>query len=139
MHSFIHLFITFMHSLITIYITGIVSLQQIIYLTKDCLQRHGTITHEMLHILGLGHEHQRPDRDDFVTIRFDKIQPGLEYNFHRLDDTAFTTFGIPYDCYDFGSVLHYPRTAFSTDGSDTVIPKVRQFFKNLCNLSRQQK
>jgi len=92
------------------------------YFTKECLLRHGTITHEMLHTLGLGHEHQRPDRDDFVTVLFDKVRPGLEHNFDRLDDTAFTTFGIPYD---FGSVLHYSRTAFSTDGSDTLIPKVK--------------
>jgi len=97
------------------------ALQQRMYFAKECLQRHGTITHEMLHTLGLGHEHQRPDRDDFVTVQFDKVQTGLERNFNRLDETKWTTFGIPYD---FGSVLHYPSTAFTKDGSDTIVPKV---------------
>jgi len=75
----------------------------------------------MLHTLGLGHEHQRPDRDDFVTVHFDKIEPGLERNFKRLDETNSTTFGVPYN---YGSVLHYRKTAFTKDGSDTtIVPK----------------
>jgi len=109
------------------------SVQQRMYFAKQCLQRHGTITHEMLHTLGLGHEHQRPDiRDDFVTVQFDKVQPELEHNFNRLDETKFTTFGIPND---FGSVLNYPRTAFSKDGSDTLIPKVK--CSSFCTSSRK--
>ena len=33
----------------------------------------GTVTHELIHSVGFWHEHQRPDRDDWVTINYDNI------------------------------------------------------------------
>ena len=39
------------------------------------------IIHELGHTLGLKHEQQRPDRDEFVTVHEDNIQPGRESNF----------------------------------------------------------
>jgi len=36
----------------------------------------GAVMNEVLHILGFWHEHNRPDRDNFVTIHFDNIIPG---------------------------------------------------------------
>ena len=37
----------------------------------------------MLHTLGFVHEHTRPDRDDFISINFDNIEPGEEKNFEK--------------------------------------------------------
>lgn len=34
------------------------------------------IIHEVLHALGFFHEHQRPDRDDFVQIIMDNVIEG---------------------------------------------------------------
>ncbi|KAI3416559.1 hypothetical protein GPALN_006099 [Globodera pallida] len=56
----------------------------------------GVVVHETLHTLGLHHEHQRPDRDDFITILWDNINPQKR------------NYGIPYD---FSSVLHYPSNS----------------------------
>jgi len=94
---------------------------QRIYYSKRCIDSHGTIIHEMLHTLGLAHEHKRPDRDEYVTIVFEKIQPGKEYNFEKMSEECFTIFGLSYD---YESVLHYSRNHFSIDGSETIIPKV---------------
>jgi len=76
----------------------------------------------MLHTLGMRHEQARSDRDEHVTIVFTKIKPGMGHNFKKNNPAHnFTTYGLPYD---YGSVLHYSRNAFSVDGNDTIIPKV---------------
>ena len=44
--------------------------------------------------------------------------PGFAHNFdqHILDGTDLGD-------YDFGSIMHYPRDAFSKNGEDTIVPK----------------
>ena len=32
--------------------------------------------HEFLHALGIAHEHARPDRDNYVRVYFENVQPG---------------------------------------------------------------
>ena len=68
------------------------------------------IAHEIGHALGLIHEHQRSGRDSYVTINYSHIQSGYEGNF---DIAASTNYGP----YDFDSVMHYDKCAFSTDCS----------------------
>lgn len=33
--------------------------------------------HELGHAIGFNHEHQRPDRDDFILVHLDNINPGM--------------------------------------------------------------
>jgi hypothetical protein len=75
-----------------------------------------TIAHEIAHALGAGHEQSRQDRDQYVTIVREVIQPGREGNFRKLPLKAPTA-------YDFESVMHYPPDAFSTTGASTIVPK----------------
>ena len=77
----------------------------------------GTIAHEIGHALGLIHEHQRPDRDTYVTINFENVEDDTESNF-----TRYTTARI-WSEYDFGSIMHYGKMAFSINGSDTITAK----------------
>ena len=44
-------------------------------INKIC--RKGNIMHEIGHTLGLAHEHARPDRDQYVDIMWENIEPGL--------------------------------------------------------------
>jgi Astacin (Peptidase family M12A) len=77
----------------------------------------GAAIHEIGHAVGLWHEQSREDRDQNVRIRFENIIPGREHNFlQRIAD------GDDVGVYDFGSIMHYPRTAFSRNGQPTIEP-----------------
>jgi hypothetical protein len=95
--------------------------RQTINLEPSCINRHGTLMHEMLHTIGFYHEQSRPDRDDYVTIMYQNIIPGKEHNFNKYTFQQVTSFGVEYD---YGSVMHYSALGFSNDGiSPTIVPK----------------
>jgi hypothetical protein len=81
----------------------------------------GNIIHEVGHTVGLWHEQSREDRDLFVTIQFANILPGAETEF-----TQHIVDGDDVGAYDYGSIMHYPRNAFSVDRNDpakeTIVP-----------------
>ncbi|XP_018410010.1 PREDICTED: astacin-like metalloendopeptidase [Nanorana parkeri] len=80
--------------------------------------RQGSIQHELNHALGFFHEQSRSDRDNYINIMFNNILPGTGGNFQKYDTLNLGTE------YDYGSVMHYPSTAFSVDGSSpTIVPK----------------
>ena len=61
------------------------------------------------------------DRDEYVTIEWDNITPGLENNFEKYSSSEVTHFNTTYDYY---SVMHYDAYAFSKNGKPTIVPKV---------------
>ncbi|XP_067305559.1 meprin A subunit beta-like [Pseudorasbora parva] len=82
------------------------------------------VEHEFLHALGFWHEQSRYDRDDYVTINFQNIIKGDEYNFDKYGKDTTTTQGTPYDYY---SVMHYDKNAFSNGNGSTIITKRPEF------------
>ncbi|XP_041124876.1 zinc metalloproteinase nas-5-like [Polyodon spathula] len=116
---------------------------QIVSLDLKCLQLgKGTIIHELTHALGFWHEQARSDRDRFVTISWANIWTGKVYHLqHAIHvrvrvhsprratvllwfENNFMLVGDSRNLveYDYGSVMHYSRRAFSKDGKDTIIP-----------------
>ncbi|KAK0159205.1 hypothetical protein PV328_010116 [Microctonus aethiopoides] len=85
-----------------------------------CLQMKGTILHELMHALGFIHEHTRYDRDDYVYILWNNIQSDAQQYFKKYAREDVNTFGVEYD---FESVMHYSRNAFSFNRGQTIIPK----------------
>jgi len=76
----------------------------------------GTVLHELGHAMGLFHEQQRPDRDDFITVNEENIEPGKESNFVKLTSSQCVT----HASYDYGSLMHYDETDFSRNGQPTI-------------------
>uniref|UniRef100_A0A4W5KZD0 Meprin A subunit n=1 Tax=Hucho hucho TaxID=62062 RepID=A0A4W5KZD0_9TELE len=86
--------------------------------------RIATIEHEFLHALGFWHEQSRADRDDYVTIMWDRISEGKEHNFNTYNDTTSSSLGVPYD---YGSMMHYSKTAFRNGTEPTIVTKIPAF------------
>ncbi|CAF1299048.1 unnamed protein product [Rotaria sordida] len=80
----------------------------------------GIIQHELTHVLGFYHEQSRPDRDSYVSIQWSNILSANAFNFDKYNDTQVDT---QMTSYDYGSVMHYERTAFAINSSlPTIIP-----------------
>ncbi|XP_038069084.1 high choriolytic enzyme 1-like isoform X2 [Patiria miniata] len=88
-------------------------------LNETCLSNQGTIAHELMHALGFGHEHNRPDRDEFVTIHWDNIKSGERHNFQKYDQSTLDHLNTTYD---FRSVMHFNKKAFSKNDEPTIVP-----------------
>jgi hypothetical protein len=95
-------------------------LRRTINLSENCWSRQ-TVIHEIGHALGLIHEHQRPDRDRYVEIRRENLDQdflGLMWSINFDDQPV--ELSTPYD---FLSIMHYGRRAFSRNGKDTLVPR----------------
>ncbi|KAI8485971.1 hypothetical protein Bbelb_362920 [Branchiostoma belcheri] len=91
--------------------------RQELSLANDCLQK-GTIIHYLMHAIGFQHEHNRPDRDQWVQINLGNVQDGHVHDFDK--NTEGRTLDLPYD---YGSVMHFDSHVFSKNGLETITAK----------------
>lgn len=85
-----------------------------------------TLQHEIGHLIGFIHEHQRSDRDDYVVFR-----PELLTEDQGADPTrnfAIIASTRDHTPYDFGSVLHYFETSGSTSWTYRVLEPRPQYW-----------
>ena len=59
------------------------------------------VLHELGHLVGLVHEHCRPDRDAHIMVNWNNIRPDMAYNFDKVQDVRILT------PYDLSSFMHY--------------------------------
>ncbi|KAG7272247.1 hypothetical protein CRUP_001525 [Coryphaenoides rupestris] len=91
--------------------------RQVLSLNRQGCMYYGIIQHEINHALGFQHEQTRSDRDQYVRINWQNIEPRMAYNFHKQNTNNLNT------PYDYSSIMHYGRTAFSIQyGRDSITP-----------------
>ncbi|KAL3876057.1 hypothetical protein ACJMK2_033942 [Sinanodonta woodiana] len=86
----------------------------------DGCNKKGIIMHELMHALGFWHEHNRPDRDNYINILWNNIIPEHTQDFDLTNKSQ--TLDSPYD---YLSIMHYKANTFSKDPAtlDTITPK----------------
>lgn len=67
--------------------------------------------HELGHVLGFYHEHQRQDRDQYITIN----EAGIENSTRAKDSYRIIHSDNLQVKYDYASVMHYGKRAFAKD------------------------
>ncbi|XP_063045808.1 hatching enzyme 1.2-like [Engraulis encrasicolus] len=91
--------------------------RQVLSLSRRGCLYHGIIQHELNHALGFYHEQTRSDRDQYVKINWQYINPHMVSNFQKARINHLNT------PYDYTSVMHYGRYAFTTQrGRATITP-----------------
>ncbi|CAH1794916.1 unnamed protein product, partial [Owenia fusiformis] len=97
------------------------TMSQSIELASSCINwlpfGYGTAMHELLHSLGLWHEHTRPDRDKFVKILYDNIEPESRTNYVKQMDYEVKHLTK----YDYYSIMHYGIKTGSKNLADKTI------------------
>ena len=79
------------------------------------------MVHELMHAVGLYHEHTRSDRDHYIKIEMANILPGSGRNFLK------RTMGELRKWFDFKSVMLYKSDFFSRDKKTkpTLVSKIK--------------
>jgi hypothetical protein len=79
--------------------------------------KHGMrVLHELGHILGMVHEHQRPDRDNYIEFLMHNINDrDIIYESSLKDKESYDDLRKPLPDYDIHSCMHYWCTACTKD------------------------
>ena len=97
---------------------GVVGGMQFMNFPEWCMNRNASVVHEFFHALGFYHMQSDLERDDHVIINWEHIRDGAESNFYIQENTD------KYDTeYDYESMMHYSKYAFSKDGNITITTK----------------
>ncbi|CAG0920295.1 unnamed protein product [Notodromas monacha] len=83
--------------------------------TNGCWYK-GTVIHELLHAFGFQHEHQRYDRDTYITVNMTNVNPDYTSAFTLIPQNQTKDVGIPYDV---DSIMHYGAFAFGLKDNTT--------------------
>uniref|UniRef100_A0AC35U0N8 Metalloendopeptidase n=1 Tax=Rhabditophanes sp. KR3021 TaxID=114890 RepID=A0AC35U0N8_9BILA len=96
---------------------------QEVSLADECVD-YPTVIHELMHVIGFIHEHQRSDRDNFIRISYQNIIKGANADFDKLNSLGLSNYG---ESYDYFSIMHYEATEGSSNGKNTIEAHVASF------------
>lgn len=99
---------------------GYIGGHQKIMLSSGCGPKE--IAHEIMHSLGFLHEQNRTDRDNYVDVLWDNINPKFKMNFEKFSSKMMIVSGL--SAFDFESIMIYPETMFSINDQPTMKSKL---------------
>jgi len=72
----------------------------------------GSMVHEVLHALGMGHEQTRSDRGKYVQVHWENIPTkAMRFQYQANPDSYVGSEGGGNLAYDYDSIMHYPATS----------------------------
>jgi meprin B len=57
----------------------------------------GLYLHEIAHALGVVHEHQRPIRDNYISIIYANVEPSMKIWFQKYNPAAINSYDVDYE------------------------------------------
>ena len=100
---------------------GVTHQPQGITLGEGCVH-FPIIVHQLGHAIGFYHEHNRPDRDEYIRIILGNVRPDPQIRRQFNKAAPGTTNLLGYG-FDYASIMHYSEDAFSVNGRDTIVAK----------------
>merc|ERR1719232_830165 len=82
----------------------------------------GLAIHEMMHAVGFNHEHERPDREDFVHVTIENVDDVTKRsNFPEMDESKWDPHAVSYDT---ASIMAYYAYDFTGPIYDPIITRI---------------
>jgi hypothetical protein len=93
----------------------------------------GLMCHEGGHLFGLQHEHQRIDRNSYITVNYANVLGATNGESEFTIDSNSTPFGP----YDLVSVMHYGPDTFTNGLGDSLdpLPAYQKFYHKIGNIA----
>ena len=89
-----------------------------VFLAEHC-STPGNAMHELGHVIGFYHEHQRYDRDIYIAMNYENLDDShgdaANKSFEKIKAIHMNDFGVGYD---YASVMHYGKDAFAKPRRD---------------------
>ncbi len=95
----------------------------------------GLICHEAGHLFGLQHEHQRTDRNNYITVNLANVFGGT--NGEGLSAFVIDSNSTAFSAYDLQSVMHYAPDDFTNGLGDALdpLPEYEKYYHKIGNLA----
>lgn len=84
-----------------------------------CMEKAGII-HETLHSLGFYHQHNAPNRDQYIKVHLENVLSQFLTQFSKYSPQDVTDHGVPYD---HKSIMHYDARLASKNENRTMTAK----------------
>ncbi|ODM99608.1 Zinc metalloproteinase nas-14 [Orchesella cincta] len=94
---------------------GMIGGTQQLNLSTGCFSKF-TVTHELIHAIGMDHEQSRRDRSKFIEVDYDNVKRGKRSQFEV--NPSHGGSGFPYD---IRSIMHYSAFLFARDNCEPTI------------------